>query len=458
MFSQRQPKLKRVRIDAFCFAASWPLPLGFRRFGLNRIRDLTSSSKTHAGSRGPSELKRGPKVLPSPVWTTLLGFIKDRPSASTDTACPLPDEPRPALRPGVAKLRTCSALAVLPDFGGLLHAAPCRFVAPCIRPWGSPRFQLAPLVARRLGVGTRLSRWRHTLRSFPLRVGRRASPPADPLSSLLPVSGGGSARVATFGPASVRRSPDLRVLLYCEVRCRPVGVATAKSPDAPLGFCPTRSSTSLPPPVRGSAARLPPLGSEDLGGLAGESVAPPPARRQMAGGRSVAPPPARRQMAGRPAGKPYEPGPRGAFGPVRPLRGRAPKGLPLQSTRWPPEGGCAVGAAICLGPRAWAGRGRARDARGRLPGWLGCFPEGRRLRPRPAVETPRCCAVAAGPKVGGARRAPWSWLPIERPPRCSAPEGAELRFGRPERNHWPQFPTPEGARPRSWWPRRDPIP
>jgi len=121
--------------------------------------------------------------------------------------------------------------------------------------------------------------------------------------------------------------------------------------------------------------------------------------------------------------------PRGS-GPVRPLRGRAPEGLPLQSTRWPPEGGCAVGAAICLDPKARAGRGRARDARGRLPGWLRCFPEGRRLRPRPAVETPRCCAVTAGPKVGGSRRAPWSWLPWSCPPWSSAPEGAEPRFAR----------------------------
>jgi hypothetical protein len=44
-------------------------------------------------------------------------------------------------RPGVATLRTRSALAVLPGFDGLLRLTPCRFVAPCCRSWGSPRFR-----------------------------------------------------------------------------------------------------------------------------------------------------------------------------------------------------------------------------------------------------------------------------------------------------------------------------
>lgn len=45
------------------------------------------------------------------------------------------------LRPGDATLRTRSALVVLPDFGGFLRWERCRFVAPCSRPWGSPRFR-----------------------------------------------------------------------------------------------------------------------------------------------------------------------------------------------------------------------------------------------------------------------------------------------------------------------------
>jgi hypothetical protein len=36
-----------------------------------------------------------------------------------------------------------AALAVSHDFDGLLRLAPCRFVAPCCRSWGSPRFRFA---------------------------------------------------------------------------------------------------------------------------------------------------------------------------------------------------------------------------------------------------------------------------------------------------------------------------
>ena len=123
-----------------------------------------------AGSRGPLCFWPDPKVLPSALWTPLLGFIKDRPSASTDAVRSLPGEPKPVLRPEVAKLRTRSALAVLPGYGGLLRSTPCRFVAPCIRPWGSPSFRSAPCpVPEGAGLGARLSLWRSTLRSFPLR-------------------------------------------------------------------------------------------------------------------------------------------------------------------------------------------------------------------------------------------------------------------------------------------------
>lgn len=44
------------------------------------------------------------------------------------------------IRPGAATSRTRSALAVSLGFGGLLHLALCRFVAPCCRSWGSPCF------------------------------------------------------------------------------------------------------------------------------------------------------------------------------------------------------------------------------------------------------------------------------------------------------------------------------
>lgn len=41
----------------------------------------------------------------------------------------------------VTKLRACSVLAVLPGFDGLLRPVRHRFVAPCCRPWGSPRLR-----------------------------------------------------------------------------------------------------------------------------------------------------------------------------------------------------------------------------------------------------------------------------------------------------------------------------
>jgi hypothetical protein len=44
------------------------------------------------------------------------------------------------LRPGDATFRTRSVLVVPPDSDGLLRWERCRFVAPCSRPWGSPRF------------------------------------------------------------------------------------------------------------------------------------------------------------------------------------------------------------------------------------------------------------------------------------------------------------------------------
>jgi len=67
----------------------------------------------------------------------------------------------PRHRPGAATSQTRSVLAVPPGFDGLLRAMPCRSVAPCSQPWGSPRFGLVccrPFRARpdaiRCGVTT----------------------------------------------------------------------------------------------------------------------------------------------------------------------------------------------------------------------------------------------------------------------------------------------------------------
>ena len=236
--SQRQPKSKRVVVDAFCITGGWPSPQRFWRswFGLNLAWCLLQ--RLIAGSRGPLCFRPDPKVLPSALWTPLLGFIKDRPSASTDVVRSLPGGPRPALWSVVATLRTRSALAVLPDFGGLLRSTPCRFVAPCIRPWGSPSFRSAPALPEGTGWGLAFPCGASPFEVFPSAAGRCASPHAGSLSPLLGASGRGSSRVATFGPAPVRSSPDLRALLRCEVRCEPAGVSTDRLPDTPLGLVP----------------------------------------------------------------------------------------------------------------------------------------------------------------------------------------------------------------------------
>jgi hypothetical protein len=133
---------------------SWP-SLSFKdacRFA----RSLSSPS----GPCGPSGLVRTP----------LVGF-KDRPSASTNAVRPLPGGPKPAFRPGSASLQTRSALVVPPDSDGFLRSAPCRSIAPCNRPWGSPCFWcLAPLLPESGSVVWLLSRWRMPFEAFPSLV------------------------------------------------------------------------------------------------------------------------------------------------------------------------------------------------------------------------------------------------------------------------------------------------
>jgi hypothetical protein len=68
------------------------------------------------------------------------GVVQEFPSIDWIEARPLPVGPKPFLRRRSAKTSARSALAVLPGFDGFLRASTCRFVAPCCRPWGSPRF------------------------------------------------------------------------------------------------------------------------------------------------------------------------------------------------------------------------------------------------------------------------------------------------------------------------------
>jgi len=213
---------------------------------------FASPSEMLSGSRGPSPFVhgrvrgRGPKASgsspldPDRIGTPLMGLSMIAPPSTClpsvhSRSCPGSGEPPArlfpegswsagfvhALRLEVATFRARSALAVPPGFGGLLRWAGRRFVAPCSRPWGSPRFRswcscLSAPPTRRGAVrpvtctsGEVLSsaaassllvrsseealpcrrpeasgsreyrdhpRWRSTLRSFPLADSRSTSP------------------------------------------------------------------------------------------------------------------------------------------------------------------------------------------------------------------------------------------------------------------------------------------
>ena len=174
-------------------------PLGLRRYtpdlrGLPVFRvppvsklpariplSFTAPSKTRSGPCGSSELsshrsvRRLPDVLTPPSELPLLWFSKERPSTDISNLRPVPvstSRKRGDLRCYAAKRNTPSALVVLPDCDGLLRMLPCRFVAPCYRPWGSGCFQrdlLSTAFPRHPVLRAFPRPAPHTLRSFPLR-------------------------------------------------------------------------------------------------------------------------------------------------------------------------------------------------------------------------------------------------------------------------------------------------
>jgi len=127
---------------------------------------------------------------------------------------------RNQLRREGATLPTRSVLAVPPGYDGLLRAAPCEFVAPRSRPWGSPSFR-----SRRRSAWGR-PRGRYTLRSFSLSSSLVASPTVPPRGcavhreSCPPAVVPGS-RAACVLPRGwfVGQALDLRALLRRRVRC-----------------------------------------------------------------------------------------------------------------------------------------------------------------------------------------------------------------------------------------------
>jgi len=117
----------------------------------------------------------------SPSRLPLLRFSKDRPSAVhlRESSPSSPFRRMVRLRSSAATHRTPSALVVPPDYDGLLLTKPRRFVAPCIQPWGSSRFQprLQPPVSRPVAVLVAFPVLAlHTLRSVPLIDSQPASP------------------------------------------------------------------------------------------------------------------------------------------------------------------------------------------------------------------------------------------------------------------------------------------
>lgn len=135
-----------------------------------------STSVTRRSMRG----RRAASVETDRPQAPLMGFFKDRPSA--DETC----ESTPGCPGlGIATSPARSVLAVPPSFDGFLLTGPCRFVAPCMRPWGSSGFQPTsdtevPVADRPHGRSTLRSVSLHLERhcvTAPKRVHRRARPP-----------------------------------------------------------------------------------------------------------------------------------------------------------------------------------------------------------------------------------------------------------------------------------------
>lgn len=144
--------------------------------------------------------------------------------------CQLPKR-RNASSAGAATHPTCSALVVPPDLSGLLHGGPCRFVAPCCRPWGSLGFSLRAV-----------RRWRgasspaHTLRSFSL-TGSCHRAPTEVDAWRIPSRRYDPKRVViTQARLPLRRAARPQGFAPPESPLQPLKRCRSRAPDAPLGF------------------------------------------------------------------------------------------------------------------------------------------------------------------------------------------------------------------------------
>lgn len=134
--------------------------------------------------------------------------------------------------------RARSALTVPPGFGGLLRASPCRFVAPCSRPWGSLRFRLIHRFspARFQDLAALVRGWRRAPATSP---GCVRPPPGSPSTAL-------TTCCHAVRPVSGVPAP------FCP-RCSPVWpVRRPASPSSPMGV-----RTGFVPVLRLSRSALP---------------------------------------------------------------------------------------------------------------------------------------------------------------------------------------------------------
>jgi len=194
-----------------------------------------------SGPRGPFlvVLSSMPRHLPphDSVRTSSLGVPKDRPSAVQSALRPLQAQiPKEVhSRHEAAKPHTRAVLVVSHELDGLLRITPCRFVAPCCRLWGSPRFRVlppgSPMQASVHTAGSTLPLWRRTLRSVPLDNSSCRVTATDSLSLFQLVCSLWADASADFqflhGPA------NLRALLRCRVRCSRPTLPPARCPILP---------------------------------------------------------------------------------------------------------------------------------------------------------------------------------------------------------------------------------
>jgi len=234
------------------------LASSFRRSSLTP--PVASSSKTHRilPSCGLS-LNRS-KLRPLPGSS--LGVLSKNAPPSTPAVCVH------SRLPGARELphsRARSALAVPPGSSGLLRTRPCRFVAPCSRPWGPPGFE--PTVDYRRSTDP--PHRRSTLRSFSPSLQR-----LFPSPRLTPRHRDSNPLVVGSRVPKNPILPRPQGFLRKESAPSLLGVATEEHGVASLGF-PFDSSLRCACRPRGSAT-VPPTEARGAPGTEVPSPAPQP--------------------------------------------------------------------------------------------------------------------------------------------------------------------------------------